>query len=138
MRRRADIGTACLNFEASPHQRMAVWLVAVLVAFGLGSLRVATDAEFGFASAVILPVVVVAWLGGYREGMAYAALASLMWVSADLLAERSFSATWIPVLNGLIRFAVRYFLKAYLAGDVQLETQKEYSERRGPKQLRME
>ncbi len=40
--------------------------------------------------------------------------------------------------NGLIRFAVRYFLKAYLAGDVQLETQKEYSERRGPKQLRME
>lgn len=113
MRRRADIGTACLNFEASPHQRMAVWLVAVLVAFGLGSLRVATDAEFGFASAVILPVVAVAWLGGYREGMAYAALASLMWVSADLLADRPFSATWIPVLNGLTRFAV-YALIAWL------------------------
>ena len=40
--------------------------------------------------------------------------------------------------NGLIRFAVRHFLKAYLAGDVHLETQKQYSERRGQKQLRMD
>lgn len=39
--------------------------------------------------------------------------------------------------NGLIRYAVRYFLKAYLAGDVRPETQKQYSER-GQKQLRME
>ena len=39
--------------------------------------------------------------------------------------------------NGLIRYAVRYFLKAYLAGDVRPETQKQYSER-GQKQLRMD
>ncbi len=39
--------------------------------------------------------------------------------------------------NGLLRYAVRYFLKAYLAGDVRPETQKQYSER-GQKQLRMD
>jgi len=40
--------------------------------------------------------------------------------------------------NGLIRFGVRYFLKAYLAGEVQLEFEKQYSKRRSTRQIRMD
>lgn len=40
--------------------------------------------------------------------------------------------------NGLIRYGVRYFLKAYLAGEVALEFQKQYSETRRQRQLKMD
>jgi len=39
--------------------------------------------------------------------------------------------------NNLLRYGVRYFLKAYLAGEVQPEYQKLYTIRRKNKQLRM-
>lgn len=40
--------------------------------------------------------------------------------------------------NGLARYAIRHFLKAYLAGDIHLEFEKQYSKRRKNKQLRMD
>ena len=40
---------------------VAASVAALAFAAGLSFLRVATDAEFAFASAVILPVVAVAW-----------------------------------------------------------------------------
>lgn len=40
--------------------------------------------------------------------------------------------------NGLIRYGVRYFLKAYQAGQVQLELEREKAGSSRPRQLRMD
>ncbi|WP_301102396.1 GGDEF domain-containing protein [Propionivibrio sp.] len=124
MRRPADFINALLNSAASPYLRVSAWLLALLVAMGLGYLRVSTDAEYAFASTIILPVVVIAWIGGRKDGIAFSALASLMWMSTDLLADRLFSAAWIPVLNGLTRFAV-YALIAWLVAALRQALLKE-------------
>lgn len=47
-----------------------------------------------------------------------------MWMSADLLAQRQFSASWIPVLNGLTRLAV-YSLIAWLVASLRGTLQRE-------------
>lgn len=115
MRRPFDILALRQNIEVTLPLRISVWLISVLVAIGLGFLRVLTGAEYAFVSAVILPLLVVAWIGGRREGMFFSALASLMWTAADLLAGLSFSATWIPILNGLTRFAVYILIVCLIA-----------------------
>lgn len=85
---------------------------------GLGTLRTATDAEYAFASLVIIPVVAVAWIGGTKGGLVFSVLAAAMWISTDLVMQRQFSAPWIPYLNGLTRLATYGFV-AYLTGRVR-------------------
>ncbi len=100
-----------------PWVKLAVWLSAVGCALGLAFIRVATDAEFAFASAIVIPVVAVAWFINKQAGIRYSVLAAVVWISADILTERNFSAAWIPWANGMTRFAV-YALVAYLAASL--------------------
>lgn len=101
----------------SPVVKLIVWLCSVVFAAGLAFLRVATDAEFAFASAIILPVVAVAWFVNKRQGLAYSVLAAIVWVVADFQAGKQFSADWVPWVNGLTRFGV-YALVAYLTSSL--------------------
>ena len=102
----------------TPRLRLAAWLVGVAAITALGLLRTTTDAEFAFASAVIIPVMLLSWIGGRRDGLILSLLAAAMWVCADLLAGRQFSADWIPVVNGLTRLAT-YCLVAHLMAQVR-------------------
>ncbi len=104
--------------------KLLVWAVAFVVAALLAMLRVATDAEFSFMSAVIIPVIAVAWTGGGRQGELFAATATMLWVMSDLGAGRVFSETWVPALNGLTRFAV-YSLVAGLIGLLRTSLRRE-------------
>jgi diguanylate cyclase (GGDEF)-like protein len=103
----------------------SVWLAALSFAAVLAFLRVATDAEFAFASAVILPVFAVAWLASKKEAVIYSALAAIIWIAADIETQRSFSANWIPWANGVTRFAV-YALIAYLTSSLREVLAREY------------
>lgn len=103
---------------ASPVQKVTVWAAGISVVVGLGTLRTATDAEYAFASLVIIPVVAVAWIGGTKGGLVFSVLAAAMWISTDLVMQRQFSAPWIPYLNGLTRLATYGFV-AYLTGRVR-------------------
>ncbi len=109
----------------TPQAKLIIWLAALALAAGLSFLRVATDAEFAFASAVVLPVVAVAWFVNKREGIIYSALAAIVWVSADFQTGREFSANWIPWTNGLTRFGV-YALVAYLTSSLHEVLIREY------------
>lgn len=51
----------------------------------LSYLRSTTDAEYTFASAVLLPIVAVTRLGGARGGLVLTAVAMLAWTVADLI-----------------------------------------------------
>lgn len=105
--------------------RLAVWLMALTVAGILAYVRVATEAEFAFASVVILPVFAVSWFVRKKEGVIYSALAAGVWVSADIEAGRQFSAAWIPWANGLTHFVV-YALVAYLTATLREVLVREY------------
>jgi diguanylate cyclase (GGDEF)-like protein len=96
----------------------ALWIGGLGFVVILGLLLVASDAEFAFASAAILPVVLVAWTGGRRHGVAFALSAAFLWALSDHLADRSFSAPWIPVANSLTRAGI-YVLLALLTGQVR-------------------
>lgn len=96
--------------DVKPLQRLAAWFVGLAAIVPLGLLRTASDAEYAFASAAIIPVVAVAWVSGYKAGIMLSLLAAIMWVSSDLLADRQFSSWWIPYLNAIIRFATYAFI----------------------------
>ena len=86
-------------------QNQLAWLIAIATFSFLGFIRQATDAEYAFASAAIVPVFLVTWTGGRRHGFAASALAVLMWVGSEVFSEHDFSAEWIPYLNGFARLA---------------------------------
>lgn len=113
----------------TPLVKLVVWFSAVGLATGLAFFRVATDAEFAFASAVVIPVVAVAWFVNKREGIGYSVLAAIVWVSADILTEREFSASWIPWANGMTRFVV-YALVAFLTSSLREVLTREYERAR--------
>lgn len=120
------IVTAFLAQGITPRLRVTAWVFAVVSIVALGFLRTATDAEYVFASAAIIPVVVIAWIGGRKDGLILSLLAAVMWTSADLLAERQFSASWVPYVNGLTRF-VTYCFIVHLTAQVKnlLERERE-------------
>lgn len=101
---------ANLRLEADPTsqpgRRVVVWLAALLVAFVLGYLRVLTGAEFTFASAVIFPVLGLAWLLGVSHGVWFSAMAALVWAISEALSDRAYTHHWIPWLNGVTQFLV--------------------------------
>lgn len=109
----------------TPSEKLFIWLGAVACAGGLAFLRVATDAEFAFASAVILPVVAVAWFVNKRQGITFSLLAAIVWGSSDIQTSREFSADWIPWVNGMTRFGV-YALVAYLTSSLREVLIREY------------
>ncbi|MEQ1517692.1 MAG: GGDEF domain-containing protein [Usitatibacteraceae bacterium] len=90
----------------------------------LGAIRAATDAAFTFASLALLPVLLIAWVGGRAHGVFVAFLAALMWAIGDFVAERQFSAPWIPWANTATRF-LTYALVAVLAAQVRVLLQRE-------------
>lgn len=106
-------------------RRWAVWSVCAGVFFALGALRTGTDAEMTFASFALLPVLVIAWLGGKGNGLVAAALAAGTWVVADLASDRQFSEAWIPWANAATRL-VSYGIVAILAAQVRLQFEREH------------
>lgn len=102
-----------LSRNSSPRRRIGAWFFAAAIIVSLGLLRTATDAEYTFASAAIVPVLAVAWVGGRNDGYFLSLLAAVVWISADIRSERQFSAAWIPFANGFTQL-VTYSLVSYL------------------------
>lgn len=105
-----------------------LWLarfVCVGLILLLGTFRHATEAEYSLASLAILPVIVLAWGRGLREGLLLALLAAGMWAASDMLADGKFSLSWIPWINGMTRW-MTYSLCAYLVAQVRLQFEREH------------
>lgn len=106
-------------------RRWAAWSICVIALFLLGVLRIATDAEFSFASLALLPVFVIAWIGGKWNGLFIAFLAAVMWGVGDIVSERQFGAPWIPWANAVTRL-MSYILVALLVAQVRLLFEREH------------
>ena len=108
----------------SPALTGPAWIAAVILLALLGWLRIVTDAQFAFASAAMIPVFLVTWVGGFLPGVSIALLASAMWISADVLSDREFNESWIPLVNGLTRLATYSFV-VYLTARIRSLLQEE-------------
>jgi diguanylate cyclase (GGDEF)-like protein len=69
--------------------------------------------------------MVIAWTGGRNSGLLLAALATLMWVVADVVTEQQFSAAWIPWANALTRL-MTYCLVVLLIAQLRLQLKREH------------
>ncbi len=117
-----------LNHPVSPRLRLGIFTLGGAAIVALGLLRIATDAEFAFASFALFPVVAVSWFCSLRSGLVLSSLSALMWLSADLYLDRQFSSVWVIVVNGLTWF-ITYGLVSLLAAKVKflLAREKEMS-----------
>jgi diguanylate cyclase (GGDEF)-like protein len=106
-------------------RRWTAWSICVSALFLLGVLRIETDAVFSFASLALLPVLVIAWIGGKWNGLSIAFLAAVMWGVGDMAPGRQFSAPWIPWANALTRL-MTYSLVALLVAQVRLQFEREH------------
>ena len=106
-------------------RRWATWAACIGMLLLLGIFRTETDAEFTFASLAIFPVLVIAWMGGKLHGLFMAFLGVAMWVAADYISGRQFSASWVPWVNAATHFAT-YGLVAVLAAQVRLQFEREH------------
>lgn len=105
-------------------RRWVIWVVCIGAILPLGVFRAATDAEFTLASLALLPVLVIAWMGGKRNGFLMAFFAATVWGVGDIASGRQFSASWIPWANAATHF-ITYGLVAILAAQVSLQLKRE-------------
>lgn len=97
---------------------IAVWATFLLTVLVLGLFRVWTNAEYALAAIVIIPVVLVAWEGGIRQGTVAAFIAASMWVVSDLNTQEGSSAAGVSIVNGIVRL-LTYSFVAYLVARVR-------------------
>ena len=106
-------------------RRWAAWAVSLTAILVPATLQIATDAEFAFASLELLPVLVIAWMGGKRNGLLLAFLAVAMWAVSDFVSEHQFSAPWVPWANAVTRL-MTYSVVALLAAQLRLQFEREH------------
>ena len=112
------------SFISSKASRLTLSLVCVALIVGFGLLRVHTQAQFTFASLMLLPVLANAWLVGRAGGWASAVLAALMWGYADHAIADANETVWIPGLNAFVHLT-NYGIVVELVHKVQELLQRE-------------
>lgn len=105
-------------------RKWAAWSACIGIILALGVFRTATGAEFTFASLVLLPVLFISWVGGKWNGLVMAFLGAAMWVSADIVSEKSFFISWLPWANAVTRL-LTYCVVAVLTAQVRLQFDRE-------------
>ncbi len=101
-------------------RRWSVRLICVSAVAMLGVLRVATDAEFAFASLALFPVLIVSWVDGQRNGILLAMFAAVIWEVPLYLGMHLIDHYWIPVANTATRLVV-YGVVAILAAKLRVQ-----------------
>lgn len=103
-----------------------VWFICLALVVALGTLRIATQAQFAFASLMLFPVIVVSWLSGRPAGWLLAVIASAIWGYADYLKGTTADDTIISFLNALVHL-INYGIVVELVRGVVVLLQRESS-----------
>jgi diguanylate cyclase (GGDEF)-like protein len=108
-------------------RRWAAWLICIGTIFLLAALRIATDAELVFASSALLPVIVIAWIGGARNGLVIACVAAAIWSISDIATGQELSSRWILWTNAVTRL-LGYSGVALLVARIRLLLEREHEQ----------
>src|SRR3972149_41466 len=96
-----------------PLHRLHTWLEAQSIAFRmiaayvaallLSTVDVWTGYEVSFSVFYLLPVFYVAYSLGKRSALFISAFSAALWFGADVLAGATYSHSWIPLWNAIVR-----------------------------------
>lgn len=99
--------------------RTSLLILGVILVFLIGLLDYVTGSEISVSIFFLIPVSIVAWYVGQREGTLLAILSAMAWLIADELGDRMYSSPTIPYWNALVRLGffliVTYTLSALYA-----------------------
>jgi diguanylate cyclase (GGDEF)-like protein len=85
--------------------KLSLAVLAVAFSILLGALDFFTGNEIHFSTFYLIPIFIGSWFISRAAGIGLALLASLIWLSAALVAGRAYSSTWIIYWNLLMRTA---------------------------------
>jgi diguanylate cyclase (GGDEF)-like protein len=96
--------------KPAPAVRLLAWLLGAAAVILLAFLRDETEAEYGIASAALLPIVTVTWVSGRLGGLLLTAVAMVAWTAADIVPGHHSGIWWAPYVNGVMRFLTYSFV----------------------------
>ncbi|MBS0576022.1 MAG: GGDEF domain-containing protein [Proteobacteria bacterium] len=106
--------------------RILGWFICLAVIIALGIFRIATQAQFAFASLMLLPVLVGTWISGRTAGWLLAVFASALWGYADYSSGKFLESLLVPLLNALVHL-VNYGITVELTRGVMVLLQREFN-----------
>lgn len=81
----------------------ACLILALLATLLLGILDYSIGPDLSFSVFYTVPIMLAAWYGGWRVGLAIAIVSAGVWLTADIAAGSQYSTLLIPVWNTLVR-----------------------------------
>jgi diguanylate cyclase (GGDEF)-like protein len=84
--------------------RGRLFTIATGFVLTLGVIDYLTGFELSFSFFYIIPVSMVAWALGRREGLAFSVLSASIWLTSNLLSGQEFSNIFVGTWNTLLRF----------------------------------
>ena len=86
--------------------RRTVIVLSLVTAVILGTLDYVTGFEIAFSFFYLIPVGIVTWYIGKKEGIALAFLCSVCWAISNYLAGQTYSHQFVYYWNAVIRFGM--------------------------------
>jgi diguanylate cyclase (GGDEF)-like protein len=86
--------------------KLTINLLALLLVAVVGILDYTTGYEISFSVFYLIPIMISTWLTDFRSAAVVSALSSVIWLTADLLWEQSFSHPFIPYWNAFTRLLI--------------------------------
>ncbi len=76
--------------------------------------------QVGFSIFYLIPVAITAWYGGKSAGFLVACMSAATWLTANILSGVSYSSTYIPLWNALVRLTF-FIIVVYLLNALKRE-----------------
>ena len=73
--------------------------------FNIGMLDYLSGPELSFSVFYTVPIMLVAWFGGKKEGLILAVISAGIWISVDLVSGAQYNLLLTPLWNTLARLA---------------------------------
>ncbi len=99
-------------------QTFLVLLGLALIA-AVGALDLVTGYEFSVSLFYLLPIALLAWVGGRRLGIVASTVSAIVWLAVDILSGHQYSHLALVVWNAAIRFGF-FITVAWLLAEVNI------------------
>ena len=102
------INTIILNViqYLSKKSRLFITALGFILVICIGTGRYLTGPEYAFSLFYLLPIILVTWFAGKREGIFIAVASAVSWLLADLMSKHTYSTPVIPYVNETFRLSV--------------------------------
>jgi K+-sensing histidine kinase KdpD len=99
----------------TPGRRTVLWVRALLLLVAIALVDGSTTWELGFSAFYLIPVLLLAWHLGTRNGFAMALLAGVSWYLVDRFSGRTFSHEYFRAWDAT-NHVLSYALTAWVVG----------------------